>query len=100
MCYSFTKLLVVYIHMGELQQGEHYFLEMAKYCQIYRSVVNHGGGLERQIQHERFSVISGYCLQLTRVLSVGGEGQTVWRADGPGKRGALCLCVVDVQGDI
>lgn len=24
----------------------------------------------------------------------------VWRADGPGKRGALCLCVGDVQGDI
>lgn len=61
---------------------------------------NQGGGLEPQIQQEHFSIISGYCLQLTRVLSVRGEGRMVWRADGPGKRGALCLCVGDVQGDI
>lgn len=73
---------------------------MAKYHLIYLSVIYQGGGLERLIQQQRFSVISGYCLQLTRVLSVGGEGQTVWRADGPGKRGALCLCVGDVQADI
>lgn len=36
---------------------------------------NQGGGLEPQIQQEHFSIISGYCLQLTRVLSVRGEGR-------------------------
>lgn len=73
---------------------------MAKYHLIYLSVIYQGGGLERLIQQQRFSVISGYCLQLTRFLSVRGEGLMVWRADGPGKRGALCLCVGDVQADI
>lgn len=72
---------------------------MAKYCLIYLSVIYQSGGLERLIQRAFLCQI-WLLFTAHKGLECQGEGRMVWRADGPGKRGALCLCVGDVQGDI